>query len=112
MKLLFAIALVILGIVFGFGLQKSTGAVLLGITVLIADNFFLWLRVRFFRSIGTRLSSVLVIGGFYFRIINVLIFLSVGAWWLASGVQPLFHWIILTIPLWNLLSAIKITGQS
>lgn len=111
MKSVFAMAPVILGLVFGLGLQESIGAILLGITGLIVDNFLLWLRVEFLRRVGTSIRPVLVIGGFYLRVINVAIFLLVGAWWLVSGVQPLFHWIIITIPLWNLLSAAKISGQ-
>lgn len=94
-----------LSLIFGLALKGITGALLLGLTVLIVDYAVLRLRFRSLRKTGTSLNLAAVIGGFFFRIVNLVLFLGVGAYWLVPAVQPLFQGIVLTIPIWSLVAA-------
>ncbi|MGE5607340.1 MAG: hypothetical protein ACM3YE_16820 [Bacteroidota bacterium] len=100
-----ALACLNLGLIFGFALKGITGALLLGLTVLIVDYAGLRLRFGSLRKTGTSLKSYAVIGGFFFRIANLVLFLGVGSQWLIPAAQPFFQGMILTIPVWNLLAA-------
>jgi hypothetical protein len=93
------------GLVFTLNLTGTTGAWILGLTVIIVDCAALRLRFSSIRKTGTSLKPAAVIGGLLFRILNLTVFLGLGSWWLVSAAQPLFHVIILTIPIWNLLAA-------
>ncbi len=100
-----ALAGVNLALVFGFSLKGVTGALILGLTVLITDYTGLGLRFGALRKTGTSLKLAAVIAGFFFRIINLVVFLRAGSWWLIPAAQPLFHGLIITIPVWTLLAA-------
>lgn len=93
------------GLVFTLNLKGMSGAGILGLTVIIVDCAGLRLRFRSIGKTGTSLKLAAVIGGLFFRIFNLAVFLGVGSWWLVSAAQPLFHGIIMTIPIWNLLAA-------
>lgn len=96
---------------FGLNLRELTGAIMLGITVLIFDCGFLWLRTQVLSRIGTSIKWTMILGGFFLRIVNIAFFLFVGARLLVPSVQPVFHWILVTIPIWNLLGAIRLSDQ-
>lgn len=108
----FAIAAVITALVFGFNLRGLTGAIMLGITVLIIDHTCLWLRIRLLRRTGTSINLVAIMAGFIFRIINIAVFLLIGAWWLVPAAHPVLHWILIIMPFWNLLGAVKLFNKA
>ncbi len=100
-----------LGLVYVFNLRGLAGAFLLGISVILVDYNCLWIRLRLLQKTRTSIKMAIVTSGFFYRILNIIIFLLIGAWWLGSTAQHLFHWIIITIPFWNLLGSIKLSNQ-
>lgn len=107
----FASMIIILGLVFGLNLRGLAGALALGITVLTIDYGCLRLRIRLLRKNGTSLKLFTIVGVFLFRLLNIVVFLMVGSWWLVPATHQLFYWILITIPIWNLLGAFKMAHQ-
>lgn len=98
------ISAVLTALTFVFNLRGLTGAIMLGLTVLLIDHYCSWLRILMFGN-GISIKATAIIGGFLFRIINVALFILVGTQWLTPNSQHVFYWILITIPVWNLLSA-------
>jgi hypothetical protein len=94
-----------LALVFGFELKGFSGALVLGLTVVIIDYAVLRLRFHSLGKTGTVPNSAVVIGGFFARILNLVILLRVGAWWLIPAARSFFYGTVITIPVWNLLTA-------
>ena len=94
-----------LGLVFGLNLQGITAAFILGAMVLLVDYACLRMRLRLLQKTGTSLKLAAVISGFFFRIINLAVFLAIGFWWLSPAPLVIFQGIIITVPIWNLLAA-------
>jgi len=105
-------AIIIPFMLFLLKLRGMAGALILGITVLIVDYVCLRLRINLLRSSRTGLKSAAIIGGFLARLINIVGFMLIGGWWLVPTAHWLFCWILITIPLWNLLSAIRLADRT
>lgn len=104
-----ALTTIMLGTVFGLKLHGLAGALILGVTVVIIDYTCIRWRFHFFQKCGTSLKLAVVIGGLSLRLINLVFFLRLGSWWLVPTIQHFLHWIMITIPLWNLLTALHIS---
>lgn len=104
------ISAMLTALTFGLNLRGLTGAIMLGLTVLIIDHYCSWLRILIF---GNRLNIKVttIIGGFFFRIINVALFILIGTQWLIPNSRRVFYWIVITIPVWNLLSAYRLAER-
>lgn len=109
--LIFTIAPIMLAVLFGFNLRGLSGAFILGVTVLIIDYGCLRLRINLLRRNGTSFKLAAIVGGFLSRFLNIVILMSLGVWWLVPAAHYLFYWILITIPIWNLLDAIRLTDQ-
>jgi hypothetical protein len=104
------ISAVLTALTFGLNLQGLTGAIMLGLTVLIIDHYCSWLRILIFGN-KLNIKVTTIIGGFFFRIINVALFILIGTQWLIPNSRRVFYWIVITIPVWNLLSAYRLAER-
>ncbi len=100
-----------LAMVFGLNPRGISGAFALGLTALMIDYGCQWFRVRLLQGGGTSLKLFTIVGLFLFRLLNIVVFLALGAWWLSPDARQLFHWTLITMPLWNLLGAVKLSKQ-
>lgn len=110
--LVLTLFIIVLSLVFSLKEQGFLGALILGLSVITVDFCCLWIRIRLLQKSRTSLKMFAIIGVLTLRLLNVLIFVVVGTWWLNPVAQQLFYWFVITIPIWNLLGAIQLADQT
>ena len=103
--------LAILITIFSARIQGYLGAILLGISTLGMDFIWQWLRAKLMQHKKTSILILGIFGGMLVRIFSVLAFLQIGKTWLDP---KHFYWlviIVLTIPIWSIVSAHRLKNE-
>jgi hypothetical protein len=95
--------------IFAGNIHGYAGAIVLGMSGVMFDLLWQWLR---FKIVTRGKTSHLIggmIGGLVIRIASVFLFIEIGMLWLgkSSNYFMTFALILLTIPLWSLILAYK-----
>lgn len=98
-----ALAVVLLGQLHGYA-----GAIMLGVIAVYFDFFWQWLRLRLVRSQQTKVIVLGVFGGLILRIAGVFLFVWLGRAWFADSYFYVFVGFFFTIPIWSIISYLKI----
>ncbi len=98
-----ALAVVLLGQLHGYA-----GAIMLGIIAVYFDFFWQWLRMKVVRSQQTKIIVLGVFGGLVLRIAGVFLFVWLGRAWLKNPYFYVFVGFFFTIPIWSIISYLKI----
>jgi hypothetical protein len=114
--IIFLVATFLIGIlatVLAVPVHGYAGAIMLGIDTIGFDIFWQWLRFEILarkakhQDNGQMKILPGIMAGFVLRIINMIVFLKLGSWWLARNEFFYFAIFLLTLPLWSKLVAYK-----
>jgi hypothetical protein len=99
------LVLTILLLIVFLPLKGLGGAIGLGITLLVADFFWQWLRLRLVKKCHYA-KELMIILLFMVRILSILSIVTFGHGWLAHKYYFILTVITLTFPVWTLLGAL------